>query len=345
MVNIEIIKNKENWDCFLEEIGNYDFYHTFDYHHISKSTSDKAILIKYKKNDVLIGLPLLIREIEGSNYFDAISVYGYSGPISTDLSATFDSSHYKNCLTEYFLQNNIISVFVRLNPFIPFQNTILNNLGTLENLGKVVNIDLTIGLAEQRVKFHRSAKNQINKAKKLCSVKRAVTPEEINTFKDIYVNCMKGLNAKSHYFFEEDYYQKLNTTKDFETETLLVIENETGTAVAGSMFIKTKSIVQYHLSGANHEFLKLNPIKFLIDHARVKATEEGYTYFNLGGGLGGDPNDSLFKFKSSFSDDFHDFFVWKLVVNESIYKALCNENKPSVDTDFFPLYRYNETLN
>jgi lipid II:glycine glycyltransferase (peptidoglycan interpeptide bridge formation enzyme) len=99
------------------------------------------------------------------------------------------------------------------------------------------------------------------------------------------------------------------------------------------------------LSGANHEFLKLNPIKFLIDHARVKATEEGYTYFNLGGGLGGDPNDSLFKFKSSFSDDFHDFFVWKLVVNESIYKALCNENKPSVDTDFFPLYRYNETLN
>ena len=49
-----------------------------------------------------------------------------------------------------------------------------------------------------------------------------------------------------------------------------------------------------------NSFLKLSPIRLLIDEARIQGSLENYKYFNLGGGLG-NQIDSLFHFKASFS--------------------------------------------
>ncbi len=71
---------------------------------------------------------------------------------------------------------------------------------------------------------------------------------------------------------------------------------------------------------------------------RIEATKRGMSFFNLGGGLGGKYNDSLFKFKSSFSKDFKDFKLWNLIVNQKRYDELV-EKRNIAETSFFPKYR------
>ena len=66
-------------------------------------------------------------------------------------------------------------------------------------------------------------------------------------------------------------------------------------------------------------------MRLLIAKLRILGTEQGYTYFNLGGGLGRQ-NDSLLRFKSSFSKDFRDFKVWTYFVNPFKYDELVQSN-------------------
>ena len=81
------------------------------------------------------------------------------------------------------------------------------------------------------------------------------------------------------------------------------------------------TIVQYPLSGTNERYLDLNPVKLLIDEMRIRGSQENYSCFNLGDGIGG-KEDSLFYFKFVFSKDLIPFKVPKFMVNQSIYDDL-----------------------
>ena len=192
ILKIEIIKSKVDWDIFLKSVNNYDFYHTYDYHQISKSESDDAVIIKYTNNDIIIGLPLIIRKIVGTDYYDATSVYGYSGPIGSKTPRDFDTSNYERALLDFCNKENIISIFVRLNPYIKFQNILFSNLGEssyfgdLSYLGKIVNIKVSIPIEDQRRKYQRRLKTHINKANRLLSLKVAETKEDFQEFKVLY---------------------------------------------------------------------------------------------------------------------------------------------------------------
>lgn len=331
---IKEVTTKNEWNAVLSKIDNYDFYHTYDYHAISIKENEKAILLVFEKDEGIIALPLVLRPIENTPYFDFTSVYGYCGPVSNITSKDFDYDYYRFKLNTYFEENNIVSVFSRLHPYIE-QESILNNIGTIVNLGKVVNIDVTIPVEESRRAYGKSNKNQINKLRRQCTVKKATTEEEILEFVDIYYENMRRLNAEDHYFFNEDYFLNFMKIEDFKTDILLVKDNETEKFIAGSMFVKTKNIVQFHLSGTRTEFLRMKPSKLFLDEMRLEATEEGFTYFNLGGGVGS-KEDSLFDFKASFSKDFKSFKIWRYIVNQQVYIELSEGHE---DEDFFPKYR------
>ncbi|PCI11199.1 MAG: GNAT family N-acetyltransferase [Flavobacteriaceae bacterium] len=341
---LKIITDKSNWDATLKSIGNYDFYHTFEYHHIGLLSHQTPVLLSYIEDSTIIALPLLVQKIAQTSYFDATSVYGYSGPISKNISDNFDNNRFIEALKIYFEDNNIIAVFSRLNPFINHQNTILKNYGELIQQGSVVNIDLTLGLDIQRQKYQNRLKTHINKSRRNCSIKKAASKEDIQRFIQIYYENMNRVNASKFYFFDKNYFLELINSNDFKTEILLAIDTKTKKAIAGSMFISTNNIVQYHLSGCKTEFLSMMPVKLLIDEMRLIATERKLKYFNLGGGLGSNNEDSLFRFKSSFSKDFKDFYLWKLIVNPKIYEELVASKNFKEDISYFPKYRYLEIL-
>lgn len=345
-IEVKIIEEKQVWDAVIGEIENFDFYHTFDYHHLSKKTNERPVLLKYCIDEQIMALPLFIRPIANTNYFDATSAYGYVGPIhKTKLTQTHIES-YQKALVIFFKEEKIISVFSRLNPYIENQNTLLEGLGSITSLGPVVNIDLTLSLEEQRANYSKSTKSRVNKARKSCFTKLVSSTEDLNAFIDIYYENMTRLNATKDYFFSRDYFFEFFNSKNFKTDVLLVFDNETNEPIAGSMFVKTNNIVQFHLSGTKNEYLNIAPARVFIDEMRVKATEDGFTYFNLGGGLGSQ-QDSLYEFKSSFSKDHKTFKVWKYIVDEKVYEEL---TKKTLGVDFnspppqyFPLYRYEVT--
>lgn len=343
MCKIELITDKSNWDSIIESFVHSDFYHTYDYHLLSKNENDTPILIKYTEGNLVIVLPLLIRKIDGTDFSDATSVYGYPGPLTNKIKGDFDNSNFKEKLNLFFLEKNIVSVFSRLNPFIPNQDLILNGIGETSFHGKIVNIDLTKSLDQQREQYNRRLKSYINNARKKCTIKKAVNKESINEYINAYYENMHRVNAAERYFFPEKYFYDLINCKDFETDILLAINNDNNDIMAGAMFIKKNNIVQYHLSGIKEEYLSLNPIKLLIDEMRINATQQNYTYFNLGGGVNSQ-QDSLFQFKSTFSKDFKDFKLWKYIVNENIYNQLIIKNMELTreeSTTFFPAYREN----
>ncbi|TAI48563.1 lipid II:glycine glycyltransferase FemX [Flagellimonas allohymeniacidonis] len=338
------ISTREEWNNALKKHEHYDFYHTFDYHRLSKQPDENAILLAYENQTSFIHLPLLIRSIPGeANLFDATSVYGYPGPLcsSEDISREIVDDFIVH-LKGFFEKNNIISVFSRLNPYIPNQEAILEKLGDIEVLGSIVNIDLTKDLDEQRTLFSKSTKRHLNKVRKLCTVKISKTKEDILKFKELYYENMDRVNADKSYYFSEDYFFNFIESPELDTDVLFAELKETGEIISAAMMVKTNNIIQYHISGTLTDYLDITPVRLLIDTMRIKGTEEGYTYFNLGGGLGSQ-NDSLLMFKSSFSKDFKDFKVWKLIVNPKKYDELSQaklKQDGTTETAFFPLYRY-----
>lgn len=329
----EITEHKE-WNAILKQIENYDFYHTYDYHNISKNDIETPVLLTYLEGETIIALPILLRPIADTAYFDLTSVYGYAGPICNADAQTFDFSNFQAAFNNYLEAKQIVSVFSRLHPYIK-QDRILENIGNTVSLGEVVNIDVSLPVEQSRMAYGKSNKNQINKLRKQCEVVKAKTKEEILEFVDIYYENMKRLDANESYFFSKEYFLNFMEISDFDTDILLVKHLETNTFVAGSMFVKTKNIVQYHLSGTRTEHLRLKPSKLFLDEMRLQATKQGYKIFNLGGGLGSE-HDSLFEFKSSFSKDFRTFKVWKHIANQSVYDEL---SKDKDETEFFPKYR------
>jgi FemAB family len=328
------IKDKAEWNSILKQIEDYDFYHTYDYHNISKNEDETPVLLTYKKEKAIIVLPLLLRQIPNTEYYDLTSVYGYSGPLSNVDTETYNFDDFKAAFNTYLEAKNIVSVFSRLHPYIQ-QDKILENLGDTVSLGDVVNIDVSLPIEQSRMAYGKSNKNQINKLRKQCEVVKAETEEEILEFVDIYYENMKRLDAKESYFFSKEYFLNFMNITDFDTDILLVKHLESNEFVAGSMFVKTKNIVQYHLSGTRTEHLRLKPSKLFLDEMRLQATEQGYKVFNLGGGLGSE-HDSLFEFKASFSKDFRTFKVWKYIVNQMVYDQLSQSKN---ETGFFPKYR------
>lgn len=342
---IEIITKKKEWCTLMSSSESSDFYHTFDYHLLCKKDDETPVMIKYSEGAKTILLPLLIRNINGTSYKDATSVYGYPGPVISNVTGKFDNTIFKKELNALFLKNKIISVFSRLNPFVARQEKVLNGLGKIQTLGKVINIDLTNDLDYQRQQYQKRLRTYINKSRRNCTIINASTQRHLLKFIEMYYENMQRVKARQHYFFDKNYFLDLLGSKDFKTEILLAIHNETREIIGGAMFIKKNQFVQYHLSGAKKETLGLNPIKLLIDEMRIRATKENYKFFNLGGGLGS-KEDSLFHFKAGFSKDFKYFKAWQYVVDEKVYQDLIDkkQNKEckvlhKTCIEFFPCYR------
>ena len=123
--SLEIIKTHDKWSRLLEDIGDYDFYHTYDYHMIEKPEDGFPVMLKYVENRILIAIPFLIRKITNTDYYDATSVYGYTGPLSKNVGSEFDNTLFLEKLHAFFEEHKIISVFSRLHPYINKQKGIL----------------------------------------------------------------------------------------------------------------------------------------------------------------------------------------------------------------------------
>ena len=342
---IKLIRDRVTWQRIVEGMPSYDFYHTFDYHQIAKKPDEEPLLICYEEGKSAIAIPFLLRSIPGSDYFDLTSVYGYAGPLCSGVDESFNNTSFKEELTASLRDLNIVSLFSRLNPYIPKQKKILQDFGELADWGLVVNIDITKELDEQVKAMSNTTTRYLKKVRKQCYTTTSNRPEDIMLFRDLYYETMNRVSADDFYFFDEEYFLSFMESSDLNTELIFAKLRDSDEIISGAMIIKTNDIVQYHLSGTRTEFLNYTPLRLILDDTRINATYQGYKYFNLGGGYGS-LEDSLFFFKSSFSKDFRQFSIWKMILNNDVYEELCarnielQERLKQENCTYFPLYRY-----
>lgn len=340
MYSFRVIQSGDaEWDTIIKSSYLYDFYHTSFYHNIDNNY--KSFLFYAGDKNDFIALPLVLRPIEDSPWFDFTSVYGYCGPVLSksveelpdDLISFFEHQFNLHCK-----ENDIVSAFSRLHPFIN-QKPILQNLGDVLDLNKTVSIDLTLPPEIQRRHYNSSCKYEINRLiRNNFIVTSAESENEIDAFVSIYYETMDRVQASKHYYFSKDYFYTFLRNNSFGSKLLLAKFEEE--IVAGAIFTYTDKIMQYHLAGTSKKYMALTPMKLLIDSARHIGNEMGLQYLHLGGGVGGSDEDSLFRFKAGFSDFYYQFSVWRYITDQEKYDHLVSKKTEQLsDSSFFPLYR------
>ena len=168
--------------------------------------------------------------------------------------------------------------------------------------------------------------------------------EGIDDFISIYIETMRRNNASHYYFFSREYFLQLKAVLG-ESLKLYFAELH-GEFIAAAMFFVNGNIIHYHLSGTPTRHKKHSGLKMILDSVRSWGTDNGYSWFNLGGGVQSN-KDSLLEFKLGFSKNLFDFKLATLVTDLRLYSELClaridyetrNGLQPKSDY-YFPRYR------
>jgi len=327
------------WDSVLRETP-HDFYHLPAYAALCAAQERgeaRALYVEDGGRSVL--LPLIVREIPGSAGHDAISPYGYPGPL---VCGTDDPEFLPEALIAGMAAlraAGIVSVFVRLHPLL--------NASPPEGVGKVVlhgdtvSVDLTLAGTTLWAQMRYNHRRDITKAVKSGLVARMDRGfERYGGFERVYRATMDRRSADPFYLFGDEYFGGLRDALGDRLH-LCVVEKGDAIAAAG-LFVETDGIVQYHLGGTDEAFSRDEPSKLMFHFVCGWAKERGNRHLHLGGGVGG-ANDSLLHFKAGFSPRRHPFRTLRVVIDEGEYRRLVTARNPSLNPemlgDFFPRYR------
>lgn len=332
------LDQKENWNRYVNNAVEYDFFHTWKYHELA--AHGEPILFVYVEADSYIAFPFLKRSIKNTEYFDLHCVYGYTGPISNRYFDELDEAfmlNFREAFLNFLKEGNYVSVFSKLHPFFR-QERLIKIFGGLHDNGKTVSIDLTQSLEEQRRKYRKTTKSDINRCQRMgYKVRRAENTADILAFTKLYEQNMDRIKASEFYHFNETYFLKLLT--DNKDADLMLVESE-GEVICGSIIMYANKIMQGYLISTKTAYLRFSPAKFLLHEISLIGRKRGIDYYHLGGGLGF-KEDSLYEWKLGFSDFVLDYQTWRYIANPNVYNGLVEEsgNVISEEVDFFPLYR------
>ncbi|MGR4067838.1 GNAT family N-acetyltransferase [Billgrantia sp. C5P2] len=344
--SFQVSTEEDGWRRALQDVGEYDCYHTWDFHELSrKNREGSPLLFTYKGRGGVIVWPLLLRSFKanGRQWKDLTSTYGYPGPLTKGGVSDFDKKIWSRCIERWCGEHGIVSIFARLNPFLDTAS-VLTGLGEIRTLGDTVPIDLRESMEGQRLNYRNSLKRGIKKLEKMGAECREVDSESyLDEFMAIYKETMSHRGAKEYYFFGREYCEALFSAKDFSARMYGVfIENR---MVCAGIFMHTGKFVQYHLGGTLPGFYRFAPSKLLHDKVRIYATEQGAEWLMLGGGVGG-CNDELMYFKTGFSPLKLPYKVVQIIIDPGAYEklekyaaAVANERGMALNPHFFPSYR------
>jgi lipid II:glycine glycyltransferase (peptidoglycan interpeptide bridge formation enzyme) len=112
---------------------------------------------------------------------------------------------------------------------------------------------------------------------------------------------------------------------------------------AAALYLRFGDRVHYHLGASEARYLDSGVNNLLHHTAALQAQAAGCRWFHLGGGRTPDPEDSLLRFKASFSKDRLPFLTGRQVHNQPSYNALCaawmRQSQAVRKPNYFMLYR------
>ena len=314
-----IAAEDSKWNAYIERLpSNFqDIYFTSQYHGLEQN---EAYMFVYEGEKGRIGMyPFIKRPIYymGMNgeYSDIETVYGYGGPLVNNDDDAF-IREFESAFLNYCQEDKIVAEFIRFHPIIRNETLFRDNIKVFHNRKTVV-LDLTKEIDDIWMnQISTQNRNVIRKCVK--NNLKVVRSEDYQEFESIYLETMKKVGAKEFYSFNANYFNKIKEDKN--CILLAVVHDEK--MIAAAVFMGYGDYFHYHLSGSRQDALYLSPNNILLWEAIKFAKNSGYKTMHFGGGLSDSLEDTLFKFKSRFSQKYADFYIGKRVHNQTIYDKL-----------------------
>jgi hypothetical protein len=316
----------------------HDMYHVPDYVVLDAQLyGGVPTAFCYAEGDRRLLLPLIVRDVPGTDLRDALSPYGYPGPVGDG-----DPEFWERAcaaMIETLRSDGIVTVFVRMHPLLNAPLPVLGGFGALVRHGETVSMDLTVSLDEMWRQTRSDHRNHINRARR--DGTRVVFDDwdRLGEWVEVYHDNMRRVGATSYYFFTREHLAALHDAVGDRMHLAVALEGDE--VVGGNTFFEHDGIATGYVSSTRRARNRYAD-ELLYDEVRRWCKNRGDTVFHLGGGKGGS-NDSLFSYKAGFSPSRHPFHTWRVVTDPGAYRRLVRERRPGADpadlTATFPSYR------
>ncbi|MDD4774101.1 MAG: GNAT family N-acetyltransferase [Eubacteriales bacterium] len=284
--------------------------------------------------------------IDGKQYYDIVTPYGYGGPLIIKLSGNENElmSDFASAFNTYCVCNDIICEFIRFHTLYE-NHRYCGNIYNIAYKRRTIAIDLT-DPNYYDTQFNAKCRNRVRKAIKNGII---IEPDRelntIDTFAEIYYMTMTRNCAEDCYFFSKDYFHGIRN--NLAGSALLVNAKYEGQIIAASLSLYTvKGFAHCHLTATNPDYYPLAANNLILKTVCDMLRTYGCTWLHLGGGLSSAEDDPLFKFKRTFGrgdKNFKDFYLGNRVINNEIYdkaiKIRNEQEKKIADNNCFLLHR------
>ncbi len=324
----------EQWDEYLLGRGLVDIYLRQGYLAASCLLDPgEPKLLSYEAPGGGVVLPLILRAIPSTDLRDAVSPYGYGGPVGFGYEPPWDAFHqaYDEWCTAY----QVVTSFFRFHPL--YGNHVHSSASMRsERLAGTVGWRIVSG-RDLLAGMHKEHRRTIRIAQSagLRAIQLPIDRSNVSRFRALYEKTMARVDANEYYMFHDQYWDFLSDQLSPQVLLLEAITREGALAAAALCFV-TPPWMHYHL-GASADFGRpLGATTWLLWMAGCLGQDQGIEVFHLGGGRGGD-EDSLLRFKLRFDPVGRlDAAIGKQVHDPGRYLELSG----SSSTDgFFPRYR------
>lgn len=260
-------------------------------------------------------IPVIVRPIEGTDWVDAISPYGYPGAAgSYDQPIDPDEVDWSG--------TGLVSVFIR------------DRIGEECLAGGTVrnHVHLAEGDSGIRKRLREQIRRNERRGWEIRHVPgREVEMGQLDGFERAYAETMARTGAAKRYLYPTSYFGRLLHSE----RSWLVLAVREGAPLAGAIAVASDGYLHYYLGGTTDEALGDSPMKNLFAAMIGLGTEIGLPA-NLGGGLS--PGDSLDSFKRGFATGEAPFRTHELICDTAAYEELAAGAAPAPE-GFFPAYR------
>jgi len=313
----------------------HDVYHLPQYVQLdARMAGGTAAAFRYDEAGHVLLIPLIVRPVPDSDLRDAVSPYGYPGPVSDHPDPAF-WSRAGRAMSDLLAEQGIVSAFIRLHPLLPAPAAALAETGTIVHHGKTVSIDLSLSTEQMWHQTHRTHRNQINKARR-ADVSIVVDAwERLDEWIATYHANMRRVGADAFYFFGADHFHALRAALGDRAHLAVALSG--GELLGGNLFFEYGGFMHTHLQSTRD-----GPVhhadKLLYDEIRRWGRDRGNAVYHLGGGVGGSA-DTLFAYKAAFAEGRHDYYTWRVITDPAAVEKLTGSMTPAAMGGRFPPYR------
>jgi hypothetical protein len=283
-------------------------------------------------------LPCILRRLpdqleNADGLFDVITPYGYGGPVATGDDPPVEL--FWELYGTWCEERSVIASFMRFHPLLENHRRAGPEF-VVERLGTTIAWRLERAL-DPFDGMHSAHRNSARKAERAGVEVTAVEgPSDLGEFVEAYEATMTRAGASPFYFFEHEYWRRLETS--LRSRLVRFDARLEGELVASALCLASPPWMHYHF-GATSELGRSSGAGnlALVEAARWGQARE-FELFHLGGGVGGE-EDALFRFKERFYEAGRkDAYIGKVVHDDDAYVALAGRAGSDL-SGFFPAYR------